>query len=116
MFCWPPAKQRCEGSQRHFSSLPIAFTPKSAGTHLGALAAAAVKCCAGGIEGQLGVGTEVRRDPEGGGCLRFRKADGDIEDVVVGRPCRDKLRGMTGCIQIAQGITASVEILLKCVS
>ena len=92
-------------------SLPIAFTPMSAGTHLSAFAAAAVKCCAGGIKGQLCVGTEVRRDLEGGRCLRFREADSDVEDVVVGRPCMDKLQGMTGCTLFAQAL-----VLLECVS
>ena len=77
------------GSCPETPSLPIAFTPMSAGTHLGALAAAAIKCCASRIEDQLGVGTEIRRNLEAGRCLRFRKADGDIEDVAIGRPCMD---------------------------
>lgn len=70
--------------------LPVTSTPTSGSTHLGALAAAAIKCCAGVIEGQLGVGTEIRWDLKGGRCLRFRKADCDVEDVVVRRPCMEK--------------------------
>lgn len=71
--------------------LPNTFTWTSGRTHLSALAAAAIKCCAGRIEGQLGVGTEICRDLEAGRCRCLREGDVDVEDVIVGRPYMDKV-------------------------